>query len=107
LIHFIVPFAVLEYLWGVHRPHPLTISSLLNILGFLRIDAAIEAQVCLPQGNARDCSEILSDWNLDVCITVFPTWTCNNVAYRLSHCFSSRSISVLYMPYMAEYASYP
>jgi len=97
-IDFIVPFAVVERFLAVHRPHPLTVSSLLDVLGFLRIHTTVKAQVRVPQGNAWDGGKILGNGNLHVRITVFPTWTCHNVAYRLSHYCSSHSITVLYVP---------
>src|SRR5262245_3086698 len=52
LIEFIVPLAMLECLLTVHRPDPLAISSLLDVLSLLGIDAAVEAHVSVPLANA-------------------------------------------------------
>jgi hypothetical protein len=53
LVEFIVPLTMLECLLTVHRPDPLAISGLLDVLGLLGIHAAVEAHISVPLANAR------------------------------------------------------
>jgi hypothetical protein len=101
-----MPLAMLEGLLTVHRPDPLTISGLLDVLGLLRISAAVETHISVPLANARHCGQIIGNRDLDVPIPMLPAWPCDNVINSFSHCYSSRSEVVLYTSNMAEYASY-
>src|SRR5437588_12492883 len=89
LIEFIVPLAMFKCLLAVHRPDPLAISGLLDVLGLLGIHAAVETHISVPLANARYCGQILGNGDLDVRIPMFPAWPCDNVVDSFSHCSSS------------------
>src|SRR5215475_503655 len=83
LADVVVSLAVFAHLRAIDRPDPLPIGGFLDVLRLLGICAGVEAQVGVPQGNARDGCEILGYRDLHLRVAEPSTGPCDNVVYRL------------------------
>src|SRR5262249_51306394 len=89
LADVVVSLSIFAHLRAVDGPHPLPVGGFLDVLSLLRIRAAVEAQVGLPERNTRDGGEIICYGDLHVRIAVPPTGPRDNVIYPFSHGDSS------------------
>ena len=100
LVELVVSGAILEDILGVHRPDPLSIRGLFDVLGLDWIYTAVEGYVFLFQGDSRHRCQRFRDRNLYIGIAMFSARPSDYVANLLPGFFfqhranASRSFSM-------------
>ena len=95
LVDLVVALAVLQHLFGIDGPDPISVCRLLDVLGLYGIDAAVERDVLDALRDARHGRQVIRNGYLYIRLSVEPPRPVNYVAYGLPRRFFEHR---LYLP---------